>query len=224
MNSKRNLNNRSSLIVADVDAEIDERKWEIVTAAAELFVKQGYHKTTVRQIATKAGLSMGGLYHHVHSKDSILSLVLDSSQLKKSEFTELVKSSLTHMSATQAIRYAIEQHILIVNAMQDIYLFFFQEGKYLRREDLKIVLQGDTEWINAYRLVLEKGCASGEFNIKDISIAAANISYLCDMWAVKRWFFRNSYNMKQYIREQQNFILSAITNIVSDTSTSVSSL
>ena len=108
--------------------------------------------------------------------------------------------------------------------MQDIYLFFFQEGKYLRREDLKIVLQGDTEWINAYRLVLEKGCASGEFNIKDISIAAANISYLCDMWAVKRWFFRNSYNMKQYIREQQNFILSAITNIVSDTSSSVSSL
>ena len=43
----------------------------IVEAAHELFVQQGYHGTSMRQIATKAGLALGGLYNHFPSKEEV---------------------------------------------------------------------------------------------------------------------------------------------------------
>lgn len=43
----------------------------IVKAAHELFVQQGYHGTSMRQIAAKAGLALGGLYNHFPSKEEV---------------------------------------------------------------------------------------------------------------------------------------------------------
>lgn len=41
-------------------------------AALDAFVEHGYHGTSVRQIAEKAGLSVPGLYHHYRSKQALL--------------------------------------------------------------------------------------------------------------------------------------------------------
>src|SRR5215213_5484291 len=43
----------------------------IVQAAYELFLEQGYHGTSMRQIAERAGLTMGGIYNHFDGKESI---------------------------------------------------------------------------------------------------------------------------------------------------------
>ena len=43
-----------------------------LAAALEAFAEHGYHGTTVRDIAARAGLSVPGLYHHYPSKQSLL--------------------------------------------------------------------------------------------------------------------------------------------------------
>jgi AcrR family transcriptional regulator len=43
----------------------------IVEAAYALFLEQGYHGTSMRQIAERAGLTMGGIYNHFDGKESI---------------------------------------------------------------------------------------------------------------------------------------------------------
>ncbi len=43
----------------------------IIEAAHELFVGQGYSATSMRQIATRAGVALGGIYNHFGSKDEI---------------------------------------------------------------------------------------------------------------------------------------------------------
>ncbi|MFW0874938.1 TetR/AcrR family transcriptional regulator [Rhodococcoides corynebacterioides] len=44
----------------------------VPTAALTAFVDQGYHGTSVREIASRAGLSVPGLYHHYPSKQAML--------------------------------------------------------------------------------------------------------------------------------------------------------
>ncbi len=44
---------------------------EIIQAAHELFVRQGYHGTSMRQIAKKAGIALGGVYNHFDSKEDV---------------------------------------------------------------------------------------------------------------------------------------------------------
>jgi len=43
----------------------------ILNAAYDLFLNQGYNATSMRQIAQRAGIALGGIYNHFASKDEI---------------------------------------------------------------------------------------------------------------------------------------------------------
>ena len=45
-------------------------------AAIELFMEQGYHATSMRQVAERAGLALGGIYNHVAGKDEIFEAII----------------------------------------------------------------------------------------------------------------------------------------------------
>ena len=48
----------------------------IEDAAVELFMEQGYHATSMRQIAERSGLALGGIYNHFISKDDIFEAII----------------------------------------------------------------------------------------------------------------------------------------------------
>ena len=47
-------------------------------AALECFLEHGYHGTAIRAVATRAGLSVPGLYHHYPSKQALLVGIAES--------------------------------------------------------------------------------------------------------------------------------------------------
>lgn len=49
----------------------------VLRAAIFLFVSRGYHGTTVRELAARAGTSVPGLYHHYRDKQDLLVRILD---------------------------------------------------------------------------------------------------------------------------------------------------
>jgi AcrR family transcriptional regulator/DNA-binding XRE family transcriptional regulator len=52
--------------------------WDpVLIAALNAFVAVGYHGATVRDIASRCGLSVPGLYHHYASKEDLLAAILD---------------------------------------------------------------------------------------------------------------------------------------------------
>ncbi len=56
----------------------------IETAAIQLFLEQGYHATSMRQIAEHAGLALGGIYNHFSSKEEIFeAIIIDQHPYKK---------------------------------------------------------------------------------------------------------------------------------------------
>jgi AcrR family transcriptional regulator len=48
----------------------------IENAAIQLFLEQGYHATSMRQIAEHAGLALGGIYNHFSSKEEIFKAII----------------------------------------------------------------------------------------------------------------------------------------------------
>jgi len=56
----------------------------IEDAALELYMEQGYHATSMRQVADKAGLALGGIYNHFKSKEEIFeAIIIDKHPYKK---------------------------------------------------------------------------------------------------------------------------------------------
>ena len=73
-------------------SEINQRKQRIIDAAIEILKENSIEETTVRKIATKAGLTTGALYHHYRNKDDILFDVITHSLQFTHKMVEEVKS------------------------------------------------------------------------------------------------------------------------------------
>jgi AcrR family transcriptional regulator len=62
------------LLMDDTSLSKGERtRQSILEAAYDLFLTQGYAATSMRQIASQAGLALGGIYNHFSSKEAIFS-------------------------------------------------------------------------------------------------------------------------------------------------------
>ncbi|MEJ5225147.1 MAG: TetR/AcrR family transcriptional regulator [Anaerolineales bacterium] len=60
------------MTIQDIALPKSERtRQTIEDAAYNLFLEQGYHGTSMRQIAERAGLSLGAIYNHFNSKEDI---------------------------------------------------------------------------------------------------------------------------------------------------------
>ncbi len=68
----------------DAPKKGETTRLQIEDAAIELFMKNGYHGTSMRQIAEQAGLALGGIYNHFKSKDEIFeAIIVDKHPYKK---------------------------------------------------------------------------------------------------------------------------------------------
>ena len=56
----------------------DATRARVLEAAHSLFLKNGFHGTSMRQIADGAGIAVGGIYNHYGSKEEIFAAVLDA--------------------------------------------------------------------------------------------------------------------------------------------------
>ncbi len=56
---------------------IREKKATIEDAARELFIKQGFHATSMRDISKRANVSLGNLYNYYSTKESIFESIIN---------------------------------------------------------------------------------------------------------------------------------------------------
>jgi AcrR family transcriptional regulator len=59
-----------------------ETEKKIIQAALELFVRNGYHGTSINDIVQKVGLTKGALYSHFTSKGELLLRIIDEFKIK----------------------------------------------------------------------------------------------------------------------------------------------
>ena len=73
--------------MSSVAAEVPTKE-RIVEAAVELFHRQGYNATSLRQIADEVGLQVGSLYNHMRSKEQLLFEIMRDVMVELIEYTE----------------------------------------------------------------------------------------------------------------------------------------
>ncbi|HEV7842682.1 MAG TPA: TetR/AcrR family transcriptional regulator [Pyrinomonadaceae bacterium] len=59
---------------------IEEKKGRIEEAAKQFFIKQGFHATSMRDIAARTGVSLGNLYNYYSTKEEILESIIGKYQ------------------------------------------------------------------------------------------------------------------------------------------------
>jgi AcrR family transcriptional regulator len=98
------------------EATIEPRQ-EILRTAARLFQQQGYHATSMNDVAAALKLSKGGLYHHFQSKDEILFHIMSHAM----DITEerVINPVRRIEGAEERLRTLIRLHIQVVLSAED---------------------------------------------------------------------------------------------------------
>ncbi len=113
----------------------DISKSRILEAAYLLFMQQGYHKTSMRQIVDQCGITMGGIYSHFENKEAIWEAVL----LQKHPYHEIFALMLPAENGALAdfVRQAANRIVNEVSKREDLLKLMFIElvefnGKHMQ--------------------------------------------------------------------------------------------
>ncbi|MCG5234880.1 TetR/AcrR family transcriptional regulator [Xanthobacter oligotrophicus] len=161
----------------------------IIDAALKLSNRHGFHAMTLRQLAAESGLSMGGLYSYLDSKDTLLLMILG-------EVSHAVEAELG--SAPEAMRadpaahlnWLIAAHVRLSEAMHAWFVFAYMEAKAFPPEARKRAIDSERLTERIFADVIAQGLRQGVFSADDPLFAATLIKPLLQDWYVKRSKYR----------------------------------
>jgi AcrR family transcriptional regulator len=188
---------------------VAKRRRQIVDGAVELFMQNGFHKTTTRQIARTAGISIGLLYEYITTKEDILFLVCEAIH---AEMHAAVTEALDRTEdGVHPLAVAIREYFLVCHRLSDHIVLIYQEIHSLPSNWRKKVLENEEKITELFINVLTSLIEREELPILEesvLNLAAHNISVLGHMWAFRRWMLSSHYTIDEYIEIQTGFILS----------------
>jgi AcrR family transcriptional regulator len=164
--------------------DVTDTAVRIMLAAADAFAERGFHATTTRDIASRAGLSPAGVYVHFASKEVLLFELSRRGHARARDL--LVAATDQAPTPTDALRAIIggfsrwhAEHYELGRIVQF-------EFRHLSPEHRDAVLGLRKEIDGVVAGVLRDGVATGEFEVDDVPVTAlALLSMAID---VARWY------------------------------------
>ena len=207
MKSKKTADKGIPTLVKN-QALVEQRRRQIVDAAVTLFIENGFHKTTTRQIAQASGISIGSLYEYIVTKEDVLYLVCDAIH---AEIEHGVAEALERAKkGKNPLAEVIREYFMVCHQMSDHILLIYQETQSLPGKWRRVVLENEIRITGIFTNVLAKLMASGALPAiasRQLDLVAHNISVLGHMWTFRRWFLANHYSIDEYIDFQTRSIL-----------------
>lgn len=156
-------------------------------AALECFVERGYHGTTIRQIATRAGVSVPGLYHYFPSKLALLERLIDDTMDDLLMSTEL---ALEAAGPDPVERFAavVEAHVRFHCERPEESFVGNTELRSLSAPALRRTLAKRDRQQRRFNEQVELGVAAKFFKVRDPVVASRAIVTMCT--AVANWYQR----------------------------------
>lgn len=150
----------------------EKRIEDITNAAMEIFLEKGYENATMDNIAKKAGMSKGGLYHYFKSKDTILIFV---NQKISGNIEKIMYNALKMPSVKEGIMFYIENYLKywLEHPKETSFLFLSITKMMDNHELLDYYQQFTGDYMNYFQQAFEMGVHSGEFiqhNVKTSAI------------------------------------------------------
>ncbi|MFD8014010.1 TetR/AcrR family transcriptional regulator [Streptomyces sp. NPDC058955] len=156
----------------------------LLVAAVEAFAERGYHATTTRDIAGRAGMSPAALYIHYKTKEELLHRI---SRIGHDKALEILRAAEVRDGApserlADAVRSFVRWHAERHTTARVVQYELDALGPEHRAEIVE--LRRGTE--ATVRRIIEEGVAAGEFDVADPSGTTVAVLSLCI--DVARWF------------------------------------
>ncbi|NVO57785.1 TetR/AcrR family transcriptional regulator [Rhodobacteraceae bacterium B1Z28] len=142
------------------DKATAKRRNQILEAAVICFLERGYHQTGVRDIATRAGVSLGNLYNHFPGKHDVL---VEIAMLERQEMEPFLKILAAQSPAPKVLEKFLKAYGKYLAAPENVILTLEITSEAIRQPDIaQLFLENGDELTNALTAVLRRGIEDGD--------------------------------------------------------------
>lgn len=179
----------------------EERKWKIRYAAKDVFLRKGFHNTTMEDVIANSGMSKGGVYRYYKNTTDMLYDLMEDGCEYRFEIVDHFLSVNKNLDKYDIISEVIVDKILDDNELSKVYSIFLQEKQFDENlEKLFMNLKEET-FIYLNKLFKKFGF---DFEYEEYNFLTDFMNSLIigrDILKVKSTFIKNRAIIKSFIRE-----------------------
>lgn len=169
---------------------------KIVTAAWDLFYRQGYEDTTVEEIIEASGTSRGSFYHYFDGKDALLSSL---SYLFDDKYEQLMETLDLNQNAFDILMYLNRELFAMIEGTVSVELLAQMYATQLTTKGEKHLLDRDRLYYRILRQIARQGQERGELS-RDLPTGEIVKTYaLCERGLLYDWCIcGGDYSLRDY--------------------------
>ena len=192
-----------------------EGKERIASAAASLFLDGGYHNTSVREIAQKAGLSVGSVFNYFTSKEEILFFLFSRNQSRTEHALREQRAEFERLKSEKAdpkelLLFFYERYLRLIDELRRYTVLGYQELKSLTVAERRRILEGEERIQHLLEEIIAYGVEQKAFPEGDIDLKAHCLLVLAQSWAVRHWALRRFAKVDDYLTVLKSVALGVI--------------
>ncbi|AUQ68460.1 TetR/AcrR family transcriptional regulator [Phaeobacter inhibens] len=137
-----------------------KRRQQILEAAIMCFLETGYHQTGVRDIANRAGVSLGNLYNHFPGKHDVL---VEIAALERAELAPFIDGLAQPRAPMKLLENFVKSYAKYLAVPENVILGLEITSEAIRKPDIaRLFLANRNALVVALAKVLERGTNAGE--------------------------------------------------------------
>lgn len=185
---------KPSFLIRDRDL-LQQKREAVAEAAFELFLKEGFHRTTTRDIARRAGVSAGAPFTYFKDKEEILFYIVSKEQERAEEqlvgvlSQQIIEATRTGADPEEVLKNVLATFLRAIDEMWRFILLAYQETKSLNAEARHALIAREQRLQALLSEAIRYGAERGRFAQDNIALKAHNIMVLGHAWATRHWAF-----------------------------------
>lgn len=170
---------------------------KIFTATFTLANTKGFQAMSLRDLSRETGISMGGLYAYIGSKNDLASVI--EGVLRNSIERAIGGLSEQNLDPVKLLKAIVYGELYMMEIMSPWYYFCFMESKGLPKEQQQQTLDIELRFEGILMDAFKAGVDQGLFTCRNPELLAAQVTGQLQQWHLKQWKFKlRNINTQQY--------------------------
>jgi AcrR family transcriptional regulator len=151
----------------------------IFNVAARLFLKQGYHETSMRQVAEAAGMGKSTLYDYFRNKEEILLYFVE--QEMDTSHQEAVQIATMNIPVEEKLRRILRSLWEYLEENKEMAVLIARESYRLGKKATQRIDSRRENYLKILEGVIRQGIQEGVFRVANPTLAASALHSMMTM-------------------------------------------
>lgn len=187
---------------------LEERRQQILSAAVICFEDNGYHETSIADIARTAGVSAGLIYQYFSDKKDVLFQVIN--EILDAYMREIPRAIVGEKDPLLRFQLSTIAYFKVVAKRVSSTLLAYRETKILDRDQIKVLMAKEVQTNHLIQDCIEECIAAGYFADDRPDLTTYSIINAAHIWSLKNWRLQRIATFDDYVRHSLGLALKSL--------------